>query len=437
MSFEQLDQQVIVQGLCVRCGLCVGVCPVLAIGLDDDGYPQLTGKCTGCDFCNSSCPGGDVDLPALSRRIHGVDYDPLSLQGYVENMYVAYPGDNAVREAGASGGVVTGLLLYLLKSKKIDGAVVAGMDPEKPYCTKGVLATTAEEIIAAARSKYSVTPSMDVLRFLRKSKGRFAVVGLPCQIQGLRKLEEVDPSLSAKIFCILGLYCHCNLERNAPKEAIEARDIDLDDVARFDFRGGVWPGRFQVTRKDGAIIPLYSINPTTVLNVLFRLYGAKRCFVCVDALAEYADLSFGDFWARDYKGSLSEMERCTLVSQRTGTGASILQEAVADGAIILQRLPEERASKRILNMARGKKQKAWVRLMNRAGRKEAIPSYHFAVPEPSAKARRSVFMYDLYQLLHGTPLRKFVLKIFFSPVGGVIDSLNLRRKRWFCNYHGN
>jgi hypothetical protein len=131
------------------------------------------------------------------------------------------------------------------------------------------------------------------------------------------------------------------------------------------------------------------------------------------------------------------MERCTLVSQRTRTGAAILQEAVADGAIILQRLPEERASKRILNMARGKKQKAWVRLMNRAGRKEAIPNYHFAVPEPSAKARRSVFMYDFYQLLRGTSLRKFVLKIFFSPVGGVIDSLNLRRKRWFCNYHGN
>ncbi|MDP3694898.1 MAG: coenzyme F420 hydrogenase/dehydrogenase beta subunit N-terminal domain-containing protein, partial [Desulfocapsaceae bacterium] len=196
MSFEQLDQHVIVQGLCVRCGLCVGVCPVSALGFNDDGYPQLIGKCTGCEFCNSCCPGGDVDFPALSRRVYGVDYDPLSLQGYVENMYVAYPGDSAVREAGASGGLVTGLLLYLLAKKKIDGAVVAGMDPEKPYCTKGVLATTAEEIIAAARSKYSVTPSMDVLQFLRRSKGRFAVVGLPCQIQGLRKLEKVDPGLS-------------------------------------------------------------------------------------------------------------------------------------------------------------------------------------------------------------------------------------------------
>jgi coenzyme F420 hydrogenase subunit beta len=437
MSFEQLDQHVIVQGLCVRCGLCVGVCPVLALGFNDDGYPQLIGKCTGCEFCNSCCPGGDVDFPALSRRVYGVDYDPLSLQGYVENMYVAYPGDSAVREAGASGGLVTGLLLYLLAKKKIDGAVVAGMDPEKPYCTKGVLATTAEEIIAAARSKYSVTPSMDVLQFLRRSKGRFAVVGLPCQIQGLRKLEKVDPGLSAKIYCLFGLYCHCNLERNAPKEAIEVKGIDLADVARFDFRGGAWPGRFQVTKKDGAVISLYSINPTTVLNVLFRLYGAKRCFLCVDALAEYADLSFGDFWAHDYTGTLAEMERCTLVSQRTQTGASLLQEAVADGAIILQRLPEERASKRILNMARGKKQKAWAQLISRAGDNEAIPRYHFDIPEPSSKAKRSLFMFFFYSLLRGIRLRKFILKIFFSPVGGVIDYLNLRRKRWFCNYHGN
>jgi hypothetical protein len=174
-----------------------------------------------------------------------------------------------------------------------------------------------------------------------------------------------------------------------------------------------------------------------VLNVLFRLYGSKRCYLCVDALAEYADLSFGDFWAHDYKGDLSKMERCTHISQRTQTGASILQEAEGDGAIVLYRLPEERAPKRNLNMARGKKEKAWVWLMDRAGKNEAIPFYHFDIPELSLGARRSVLMYHLYHLLRETRVRKLVLKLFFSPVGKVVDYLNLRRKRWFCNYHEN
>ena len=78
MSFEQLNMHVIAQGLCVRCGLCVGVCPVQVISLNGDGYPQLTGKCTGCEFCNSCCPGGDVDFPALSQRVQGVIVNPMN-----------------------------------------------------------------------------------------------------------------------------------------------------------------------------------------------------------------------------------------------------------------------------------------------------------------------------------------------------------------------
>jgi coenzyme F420 hydrogenase subunit beta len=436
-DFDALQRNVIAKGLCTRCGVCAGVCPVGIIGKDEDGYPIVTGNCISCNKCNLCCPGGDVDFPLLSKQIFGTGYDPLSLTGYVEEMYIANSINNGVREAGSSGGVVTALLLYLLGTGKIQGAIVVGMDEKKPYLSKGILATTADEILAAAGSKYSITPSMEVLSLLRKKEGRFAIVGLPCQIHGLRKLMEVDPQLSGKIYCILGLFCNCNLEPFAAKEAIEIKGIGLADVGRFDYRGGTWPGRFQVTKRNGDKIHLNSLTIKFTMNIMFRLFGARRCYLCVDALAEYADISFGDFWAHDYIGKLAENERCTLVYQRTSVGMTILQDALKNEVIQLQTLPQQRNSIRILNMTREKKQRALLLIWQKSKHGIPIPDYHFEIKKPSFSERRILFIHHFYNLIIKLHLRKPIVKMLFSPPGKVIDGMNSCRKKWFGNYKGN
>lgn len=437
MSFTELQERVIAQGLCARCGICAGVCPVHVIGFNARLYPQLTGKCTDCGFCNRCCPGGDVDYPALSRRLFQAEYDSGDLQGYTKKLLVSHPQEREVRYAGASGGLVTGLLLYMLGKGEINGALVVAMDPEKPYRSKGILATTEEQIRDAAQSKYCITPSMEVLGQLRRKKGKFAVVALPCQIHGLRKLEEVDPGLADKIVCILGLYCNCNLEPNGHVEAIQACRIKLDDVARFNFRGGGWPGGFFVQKKDGTQVPLHSINIKNVMNVMFRLFGAQRCYLCSDALAEYADLSFGDFWAFDYTGELAKLERCTLVSQRSERGMALLNRALSDGAISMHELPKERASKRILNMAREKKLRSRVRMYRLHRKGQPIPDFHSNLVPPELNARFYDMLYRFFELFRGVTGRTFILRILFSPLGVVLDRLNIMRKNIFCKYHGN
>ena len=74
-----------------------------------------------------------------------------------------------------------------------------------------------------SQSKYCVTPSLAVLREIRRRKGSFAVVALPCQVHALRKMAQVDRGLAAKITYILGLYCHCTMEVSGHQEAIEAK----------------------------------------------------------------------------------------------------------------------------------------------------------------------------------------------------------------------
>ncbi len=216
-----------------------------------------------------------------------------------------------------------------------------------------------------------------------------------------------------------------------------AFERDFNDVDKFYFRGGGWPGGFHVRKKDGSETSLHTINIKDIMNVMFRLYGSKRCYLCYDALSEYADLSFGDFWAFDYQDDWSGHERCTLVYQRTPRGKSLLENALADGAIHMDKLPIKRNSKRILKMARGKKNRAIARLFKKEKNKTPHPNYHFILPEPTQEAKQAVFLYSIFQLFRGPFRRKVVLRILFSPLGVFLDRLNTMRKSNFSDYHGN
>jgi len=437
MIFADLYKNVVEQNLCTRCGICAGICPVSAISLGSNNFPALTGDCIDCMLCIKSCPGADVDFPLLSREVFHCDYNPVSLQGHVEKTFVAHASDNTIRTSGTSGGLVTALLINLLNNKTIDGAVVTGFSADDPCRMKGILATTPEEIMNAAKSKYCLSSSMDALQIVRRNKGRFAVVGLPCQVHGLRKLRISDPSLGKKIYCIFGLYCHCNMEPYVQYDILKSRGIDPAEISKFDFRGGLWPGGFHIVNKDDKGIPLHTTMYTTILNILFKIYGAPRCYLCVDAVSEYADISFGDFWAQDYLEDFSKLERCTLVSQRTDKGREILLQAEKDGAITLYDLPPDRYSKRIINMARGKKTRNLARIerMNRKG--QPVPEYHFNVPAPSRKAKRNELMLRWSFLFRGSLTRKILLKFLFSRAANGYERINLYRKKVFCNYHGN
>ena len=437
MNFEDLYREIIVPGLCTRCGICVGGCPAVAIGLGHDNYPELVGKCTDCGICNRCCPGGEVNLPLLSHQVFNGSYVPDNLQGYVEKLFVGHTTDEQIRSTGTSGALVTGLLVYLLKKNIIDGAVVAALDHDDPCRIKGVLATTPEEIIDAAKSKYCISSSMDAIQAVRRKKGRFAVVGLPCQVQGLRKLMACDPSLDKKIFCVLGLYCHCIMEPSIQRDILKSKGIDTNDIMRFDFRGGRWPGGFHVVNKEGKGIPLHTTLYTTILNVLFKVYGPLRCFVCVDALSEFADISFGDFWAQDYMGDFSKLKRCSLVSQRTEKGKQILQQAEEAKEIKLYSLPTDRYSKRTINMANRKKTRALARISRMKKHGQPVPEYHLPLSPPTRKAKRMEAMLRLELLLRGSLSRKILLKFIFSRAARGFELVNLCRKNMFCKYRKN
>jgi len=48
---------------CVGCGLCVDVCPVEAITLEDDKAKVDENKCTECGQCVEECPNEAISIP--------------------------------------------------------------------------------------------------------------------------------------------------------------------------------------------------------------------------------------------------------------------------------------------------------------------------------------------------------------------------------------
>lgn len=436
-NFAWLRQTVISQQLCARCGICAGVCPANAIEFDQQNFPFLSGRCRSCGFCGECCPGADVNLPALAHELSGKE-EPRSPLGHIESAYVAHAADPQTRQAGASGGLITALLLFLLSVGQIDGAIVVEADPDRRHLTKGVLATSPAAIRNAAQSKYCVTPSMAALRDIRTSKGRFAVCALPCQVHGLRKLAHIDPELFGKIAVIFGLYCSCTMSGAAWQEALRAAGIRREEVARFEFRGGGWPGGMFVRKKDGSAVPLHPGETYgTVVNVMFRLFGPERCRLCVDGTSELADLSFGDFWAFDYADAFSKLERCTQVFQRTTKGRDILQDAKQAGAIVLHPLPFEKILARTSAMVRDKRSRAAVYMARRRKLGLHNPEYNIAVPAPAWKDWKKSFSYLLFDLVRNAKAgRTFALSLLFSPYFGLfLHKLNRTRKRLFANYH--
>jgi len=191
------------------------------------------------------------------------------------------------------------------------------------------IARTKEEIVSSSKSKYCPVPANVALGEILKEDGRYAVVGLPCHIHGVRKAEEADSTLKAKIFLHLGIFCIHTPSFLATEFLLWQRGIAKRDVAKIDYRGEGWPGGVSIYLRDGHRIFIPYFDIWKPLNLAFF---HRRCTLCCDGACELADISFGDAWAPEFS---NDKKGTSAIISRTPKGEELLQHMVAKEIIKL------------------------------------------------------------------------------------------------------
>jgi coenzyme F420 hydrogenase subunit beta len=423
-SFSALKDEVIDAGLCTRCGSCVGVCPDKALKIDDltgDCLPVQVDGCSDCGLCHVGCSGKDVPFAQLNQQVFGRQPSNMLL-GNMLNLFVGHASQRGVRSRGASGGVITAVLKYLLETGKIDGAIVLVMDETTPWVSKPIIARSVEEIEAAAQSKYSLSPVNTILSQLAEIEGRFAYVGLPCQVHSLRKLQAAGHAATLKIEYVIGSYCGNILHFDAVRSFLRNNGVEsVEEVADLQYRAGEWPGQMQVTLRSGEVIALKKFYA----NYLIPFFMVDRCTMCTDLANEFADIACGDAWSPVYE---ERGKGWSLVMGRTKRGAGLLEEMADGGYLSLQGLEEQAAIGMHSHMLDFKKRGSFLRMERREKRGVSVPDYGFkAVGIPWQRRLFESLLTFLFWVC-SQPLSRWAVEHF--PVRITGELFEIARRSW-------
>ena len=318
-TFDDLIQEVLVPGLCHRCGACVAFCSSInygALELDSEGNPRYIDKdkCIEGGLCYASCP--QIDELAEETKLSVGWIAPM---GRVTDISIARATDPSIRNSATDGGVVTALLVDLFQRGRIDMAVVARQ--VGPFQRESFLATTVEDIRSAAGFFFDTAYGMKsvsdyystfsrVAEFntaVSQGAHRVAYVGTPCQIQAIRKMQTLSIYPSESITVCLGLFCSGNFNFGVRQRKQIAR------IGKFQ-----WEHVKKINIKEDLLVHLETGEVVAVLLDDLRSMKRPACNFCADFSAEYADISFG---------GLGADEGWTTVIARSAAGAKILSDS--------------------------------------------------------------------------------------------------------------
>jgi coenzyme F420 hydrogenase subunit beta len=330
-------------GLCTQCGTCAAICPHAAIHMAWDGKSgyvlSVEGElCNDCGLCYEVCPGHTVDFEQLSDRFlgEGTKNDRI---GRYHSILIGNAIQEKVRWNAASGGIVTAILIAALRKGEIDGAIVTRMNPDSPLEPLTFLATTEEQIFEARGSKYCPVAANLRLREILSREGRYALVGLPCHIQGLRKAQLQSRKLRERVVVSISIFCGLNMSPTGTCMILHRYGISEEKVTQLRYRGAGWPGALQVDLNDGQS---HTAPYREYFDDNFMCYEMHRCNLCTDSFGELADISCGDAWLPEYENS--DDQGTSVVVVRSDRGREFLT-SVHSGVLELVPLSIDNAVK--------------------------------------------------------------------------------------------
>lgn len=406
--------------LCTRCGSCVGLSEGKIIFTDREGkyLPKVISEpdeLTAKRLLNS-CPGKDFNFKEFRGKFYNDAPEFHTYTGPVFSVGIAHSNVPMIRNMGASGGMISAILIWLLENKKIDGAVVTGMSKTEPWLTKPFIATTPEEILSAAQSKYIITSVNEILPEMESFNGVLAYVGLPPQVQSIRKLQAVNDPAVKNIKYIFGPFYGNTLHFSSIRSFLRSYHIkDYHNISKLYFRYGEWPGNMRIEMNDGRIVQL----PKFHANYLIPFHIMTNSLLCTDLSNEFTDISGGDAWAPIYE---ERGKGFSLVIARSTTGQYILDEMIKEGLITFNPISINEAITMHSHGYDLKKRGTFIRFKFRKLLGFSNPDYGYVIKGfPFSRYLMELAIDILFILLGTAPARWFIAQISPAFVGKVFE----------------
>ena len=326
-SFADLQREIVSTGLCSQCGGCVSFCSANKLGaleMSPDGVPRYSDedKCLECGLCYSICTQvEELDQELLEK------FNWIPPMGRYERVASARTTNYEVRNVCTDGGVVTSLLMYMLDYNLIEGAVVSRF--VGPFNRVPMIATDRKDILSSAGSDFSASTHVGVVgdEYSTYSPGAFALkdltgsmrtsrlalVGTPCQIHTIGKMQCLNIVASDMVKYTIGLFCMENFAFSPlAKQEIESKiGATMDEIRKLNIKDDL-----TVTLNDGKSvhIPFDAIHD----------FARPACLKCTEFASDFADISVG---------GLGSLDGYTTVLIRTDSGQSVYQSALRLGYI--------------------------------------------------------------------------------------------------------
>lgn len=346
--------------LCCSCGMCEGLCPVHAITLtlDSNGYfrPVISPEhCILCGTCVKFCPGKQY----FKERKGILKENDKCIVGYTEN--------KKLRLDAASGGITTELLCYLQREKIVDYCTIVPQvkTEQVVHCE---VTNQLQKIMDGKGSKYIPVSLGNVLDMVKKSGKRFAIVGMPCQIQVLRRyISDTEKHVFIALFCN-----HCS-SYHATQYIL--KNFRKEKILEVRHRGNGWPGSMVIETPEKKInLPFRSIY----LKTFGRYFYNRRCRLCNDPIGEFADISMADAFVY---GENENKEGQTLCIVRNERLRRIILEIKDKGLINFSEFDDWNKLEDSFKGQFGRELEVQKNIQSLL----SFPGNHFSVPENSQK----------------------------------------------------
>ncbi|MEI6299584.1 MAG: Coenzyme F420 hydrogenase/dehydrogenase, beta subunit C-terminal domain [Actinomycetota bacterium] len=318
---------VIASGMCIGCGACEMADSSVRVSLNPKKLifePETPGSQAAADVC----PAVAVDYEGLQKYLF--PDSAIGAYGVVRSVHLSQSTNSARNIAASSGGLIKEVLRNVLSSGDIDGVIaldhVTGID----FAAR--LVTTPEDVDTLPGSIYHNLKQTPALQILRDTPGRFALVAIPCQLEGMYSwIRAQAPELRDKIVLTVGLLCGWQYSHHSINAMGEYLGYDPANISDISYRGGGPVGKLTVTTTDGEVYTA-SRRVDFGYQVAFdRHFNTNRCHVCINHSNFLADLVVGDAWL---PSTVFTKTGVSLVVCRTEFAESVLRRLVDNGSCV-------------------------------------------------------------------------------------------------------